>query len=103
MPSDSFVYVIAPENHGPAKIGVADNPKARLASLQTGSPVKLRLIDAIPLPSRRGAHQIESLMHSIYEGCRLHGEWFDTNPEDCARFIRRNAPTMFLCWFAEAA
>ena len=39
-----MIYFIQAGEHGPVKIGVAQNPSARLAALQTGSPTPLRLM-----------------------------------------------------------
>jgi hypothetical protein len=81
-----YVYVIAQEDDGnmssPTKVGITTNVKARLASVQTGSPHKLQLVHAFVAPSRAIARIIEGGFH---EGCadrRLNGEWFDIDPFD---------------------
>jgi hypothetical protein len=76
-----YVYVIGPEdNSGRAKIGRSDNPFARLAQLQTGSSIPLRIIHACPCRSRTHAATIESQMHNelghrVLDGCG--DEWFN--------------------------
>lgn len=40
---DSYVYIIGPKKTGPYKVGHAKSVPKRLAALQTGSPVRLRV------------------------------------------------------------
>jgi Meiotically up-regulated gene 113 len=74
----SCCYVIA-GNHGLVKIGMSTNPEARLATLQTGSPHKLRL--AYVLATNIDAAQIEGEVHRILDKNRCAGEWFDVTPQ----------------------
>jgi hypothetical protein len=64
-----YTYFIQSEDGGNIKIGSSRNPSARLSSLQTGSPVKLRLVGVIEKP-------IERELHSKFSEHRTHGEWF---------------------------
>jgi hypothetical protein len=69
----SFVYVI--EGHaGHHKIGVSTDPIARLAQLQTGSPVPLRFA-YIGVTSNSG-YEIEQSAHALLDAHRKEGEWF---------------------------
>lgn len=73
------VYVIQAGNKkGPYKIGVADNPKQRMADLQIGNHVDLRLLLVIPCSSRRNAYHLETRLHRELGGLRIRGEWFNS-------------------------
>jgi hypothetical protein len=64
------VYFIGSEN-SPVKIGfTTNNPEARLSGLQTGSPIKLKVLGSVPSVGKG-----EKLLHAIFEKSRLHGEW----------------------------
>lgn len=74
--SDQFVYFIQADESGPIKIGfTADDPRRRLASLQTGNPAALRLLGAI-----KGTFADERRFHSDLAEWRLQGEWFQSHP-----------------------
>lgn len=87
--SDTMVYVIAPKQDGklvaPSKIGVANFPYGRLASLQTGSPQELDVHAYIRLPSRAAAHTVERWFHEDNQERRIRGEWFDVEPMAATR------------------
>lgn len=70
------VYFIQADN-GLIKIGVAANPKDRIRTLRTMSPVPLRLV--LVLPGRGAAG--ESELHARFAEHRSHGEWFHSAPE----------------------
>lgn len=76
--SQDYVYVIAGE-HGLTKVGVSNDPAARLATLQTGSPFRLRLVHMAAAGNY--AYQIEQEAHSILENRRQNLEWFNVSPE----------------------
>lgn len=77
------IYLV--EGGGRFKIGItkATKPTARLRGLQTGSPVKLRLVYSAFVADSVAA---ESLAHGLLARFRLHGEWFECS-EDRARSI----------------
>ncbi len=75
-PAISRVYFLQALDGGPIKIGVSNNPEGRLASLQTGSPVKLRILGTAAGDQRR-----EARLHRKLAAHRLHGEWFADAPE----------------------
>lgn len=56
------------------KIGLSDNPKKRLARLQTANPNKLELLCTV-----EGGIKEEGMYHLYFEECRAHGEWFKDN------------------------
>ena len=79
---NSFVYFIS-ECHShklrggsAVKIGVAKNPAARLAELQTGNPKELELALTFGPMSEKQAYQLESRFHSKFRKYRIRGEWF---------------------------
>ncbi len=67
----SFVYVIQAEPGTPIKVGVAKNPRSRLATLQTGNPAELRLLFVVP-----GSHTLEAGLHRRLKDSAVRGEWF---------------------------
>lgn len=66
-----FVYFIQAAASHLIKIGSASNPRARLRSLQVGSPDQLRLLGHIPGGAKR-----ERDLHERFASDRSHGEWF---------------------------
>lgn len=75
-----FVYFIESTNKWKSKyikIGSSKNPEGRLKDLQTGSPLKIRLIGKIKCKNEFHAKQIEKLAHNIFYKQRRHGEWFN--------------------------
>lgn len=72
-----MIYFIQAEGVGHIKIGFTDSEDAgvRLATLQTGSPVQLRLIGTIP-----GTVEDEKNLHRRFASECVHGEWFKPVP-----------------------
>lgn len=71
-----FIEAYREKNKKIIKIGKANNPEQRLADLQTGSPIGLRLMGKIKCKSELHAKQVEKLAHRIFAKQRRHGEWF---------------------------
>jgi hypothetical protein len=70
----ALVYFI--EGPGRAvKIGTARDLRKRVACLQTGSPVRLRVLATVS-----GGSKLEREYHRRFAEHALHGEWF----KDCA-------------------
>jgi hypothetical protein len=67
----TFIYFIEAVGQDRIKIGKADDPKARLRQLQTGSSVELRLLGATADQASR-----EAEIHAAFAFERIHGEWF---------------------------
>ena len=86
--SDSFfIYVIGRDgsketDEGPVKVGVSNNPWARLYDLQAGSFVKLELAYVTPVIDRTMAFTVERRIHEKFEADRIHREWFRLRPGD---------------------
>lgn len=77
-PSEGFVYFIAiGEPHAThIKIGFTrKNPHARLRDLQTGCPLKMRLMGFV-----LGTAVMERELHDVLRDDRLEGEWFAYTP-----------------------
>ena len=75
--AEGFIYFIA-AGHDPewVKIGfTAGDPRKRLKALQTGCPLKLVLLGAIPAPGRA-----EAELHDVLREERGIGEWFGFTP-----------------------
>lgn len=73
---DTWIYFIQEEDHGPIKVGIGRDPGRRLASLQVGNPVRLKLRSAFKAPAA-----LERLIHDHFSDERMVGEWF-TNSEE---------------------
>lgn len=75
--SQGFIYFItAGDDPEWVKIGFTTGaPSARLRSLQTGCPLKLRLLGAISAPSAA-----EAEIHDVLRDERGIGEWFRITP-----------------------
>lgn len=73
---DQVVYFIAPIGGGAVKIGVTQDLRRRFAAIQGCSPLPLDIISLAP-----GGRELESHLHTMFAGARLHGEWFEPSPE----------------------
>lgn len=84
-PTVRYVYVIGPET-GLQKVGLATNPRARLAHLQTGNPLDLILHASVPVPFDEGL-LVEQRAHRLLVRSCIRNEWFETTPEDAAAAV----------------
>jgi len=76
-PATGFVYFIAAGGNPPRaiKIGFTVNdPRRRLASLQTSNHEHLRLMGYVP-----GTQTMEAEFHDVCSALRIRGEWFESN------------------------
>lgn len=80
---DQFVYMVCPLDVSRVKIGLAKNPKERLASLQTANAELLVCIACFP-----GGRELEANLHEHFKASHIRGEWFDYHP-DMGRIIHR--------------
>lgn len=67
------LYIIGDTEGRFVKIGIAKEPGARLASLQTGCPHKLIILALFNIPDAK----VEKRLHAYLSPYRLHGEWFE--------------------------
>lgn len=72
----SMIYFIAADEVARVKIGWSIDPVSRLKELQTGCPVALRIVAAVP-----GTYSMEQQLHVDFAKFRSHGEWFAMVPE----------------------
>lgn len=73
-----FVYLICAEHlDKPTKVGHTTGVNDRLKALQSGSPLRLRVVMHYGAEDVDLAKQIERAIHAHYKQRRMHGEWFD--------------------------
>lgn len=84
----SYVYLLLFDEHGfvYAKVGLADDPIARLMGLLTGCPFEPVILAACALPNRAIAAKVECALHRAFDEWHLRGEWFRLQLEDRERF-----------------
>jgi T5orf172 domain len=82
-----MIYFIQAEGIGHIKIGFTDGEDAlvRLANLQTGSPVLLRLLGVMP-----GGLEAEKYVQEHFADQHVHGEWFRAD-DALLRFVQEHA------------
>jgi hypothetical protein len=99
----AVVYVIAPDENGPSKIGFTTDIGRRLVALQVGCWLPLQVHDIrLSIPkfeaqqtfnilqqAEVGARMAESAAHVALTECdlRLTGEWFDVTPKEAMQVI----------------
>lgn len=93
-----WVYLVGTQQARPVKIGVAGDVEARVAELQTGSPLPLYLIW-----KTRGGGSLERDLHERFSPYRIHGEWFDFGDENPAAVVASAAVLMGYVTHAERA
>ena len=69
--TETYLYVIQQGTDGPFKVGLANDPLIRVATLQQGNPLPLRLVTFVPCRRR-----VEASLHNHLAEHRLRGEWF---------------------------
>lgn len=81
-----MVYFIQASDVGLVKIGYTskDDPWSRMTTLQTASPVTLKLLGVLD-----GGQDLEKLLHERFKEARIKGEWFRPVPE-LLDFIEKN-------------
>lgn len=83
-----YVYFVkACDKSKQIKIGRTSDIGKRLSSLQTGSPVKLKIIGIIECRSDAHSKEIETELHKMFAPYRTHGEWFRST-QNMLNFIR---------------
>lgn len=75
----TFIYVISGD-HGRQKIGITDDPSARIKSLRTGSPYALKF-EFLGETENNTAGPIEVEAHFMLNQHRAEGEWFVVPPD----------------------
>ena len=85
-PPHRYIYVIGP-SQGLQKVGIATDPKQRLATLQTAVPFDLHLHLAVAVLFHE-AHAIERRAHRLLAKACVRNEWFETTPADAMAAVR---------------
>jgi len=80
--TQNYVYVIEQDGGEYVKVGVTDNPKARLRNLQHGSPLRLEISLLIQCADETSALQVESFFHAALQYCAAYGEWFHVSANE---------------------
>jgi hypothetical protein len=87
----TFVYIISTVSAagpcGPVKIGIANDPAARIATLRTASPNRIQVSIVFGPMDRAEAARAESLSHKELRRVHRHGEWFDIDPIHAIRLV----------------
>ncbi len=78
----SFIYLIA--CHDFVKVGIADNPKFRLGSLQVGCPYDLKMLATFRVSN---CMEAEARLHAIWKRYEIRGEWFRVPPSELAHAV----------------
>ena len=78
-----YVYLIRElGSDGFFKIGITNNLKQRISTIQTGNPRKVEYVDTIKCWSQSQAREIEAFLHGVLNNARANGEWFLDNVND---------------------
>ena len=85
-PQHRHVYVIGPPV-GLQKVGLATDPKQRLATLQTACPFDLFLHLAVAVPFAE-AHAIERRAHRLLARSCVRNEWFEVSPAEAIAAVK---------------
>ncbi len=65
------IYFILDTTARAVKVGISDNPRARLSALQTGNPNTLMLVEAF-----EGDYREEKRLHRDLAPSQIKGEWY---------------------------
>ncbi len=84
-----YVYVIGPAI-GLQKVGLATDPRQRLATLQTAVPFNLVLHAAVRVPFAE-AHKVERRAHRLLADVCARNEWFHATPAEAIAAVEEAA------------
>src|SRR5476651_2183087 len=92
MSDDHYLYVIAKKCDdagliGPVKVGISNNPRKRLATIQTACPFPVGLVYVFSLPNREISRDMERMFHETRRDKCLYGEWFDYSPREAVSIL----------------
>ena len=93
QPQDNtdYVYLIRMGRTKFYKIGKSNDPQGRLASMQTASPYKLKIVHVFKADNAAAAE--EALHHRLHEA-RMEGEWFKLTDEQQRLLVSVTAFTL---------
>lgn len=83
------IYIVAPIDGWPCKVGISTNPMKRISTLQTSCWKQLEVKWCGWAPTMQQAKEVEMKSHASLTnlGLWLHGEWFDMRPEKAADLV----------------
>ena len=64
------------------KIGKAANVEDRIATLQTGCPIRMKLLGVLRCRSDLHAMSVEKQLHRSFRRVLAHGEWFQLGDQE---------------------
>lgn len=89
------VYVVAPDNDGPTKIGIALNLRFRMAQIQTGNWLSLGCSFVLWCPGIQASSRVEQKTHDDFCDRKIIGEWYRVTPIQAELAVRMNAEAIF--------
>ena len=89
--SFSAVYLIAPTDHGVVKIGVANDPKLRLSTLQIDNWNDLAVLGLLWFDRAAGEAKRLALLAAAEMGMALRGEWIEASLDEAAELVLKAA------------
>lgn len=78
------VYVME-SDLGLVKLGISNNPSARLRTIRSSSGVPVQLVHSSS--ARPDARAVEAAAHKLLSEKRRAGEWFDVSPDEAIEAI----------------
>lgn len=93
----SAVYVVGHNAEGfPVKIGIAEDLKCRMGSIQTGNWMPLTLFGHWWTAGSPLSRRVETACHDFFTqaGRQVRGEWFDVKPDVAIKAIEKMAAGM---------
>jgi hypothetical protein len=80
----AYVYIVRDSIMGACKIGIANDYRNRLGSLQTACPQELYLVAVIQSTENK---RIEKELHKKYAAQNIRGEWFALSDDDIKNIV----------------
>lgn len=79
---EQYIYVVQADTA--FKIGISNNPQARIHTIRGCNPVEIEVVLLAKMPecSRETVEQIEKELHTMFANKQIRGEWFRLEPED---------------------
>lgn len=72
------LYIISDGDN--IKIGVSENVRARISTMQVNNANKLTLLYQLNCGSNEYAYKLEAILHKRYAKTKVSGEWFKISP-----------------------
>jgi len=75
-----FLYFVSAARRSAVKIGITQDVKHRLLSLQGGNHTKLAIELVLRMPDKQSAYLLEDALHQHFAAHWRRSEWFDYAP-----------------------